>query len=276
MPRLLLTFCCTVALLTQGGHSQESPPPAAPPAVTEAAPEKEKEAPLAEEPVPRGAPGEEPNPEQPKLIPAQEKDLLGTYIQVQTGGLLQFLGGGRMVGYPAGGTYVPQKDPGKFLFIAKDDKGKDEQTAMNVFRTPTGLGLVRDVHGEQDPTKLLRLEPTPVEPDKWAGPAVIHLFVSLDKRASKRNVTIAQDGYFRTAEGGYYFRLMKGSTPGTVLGYGTEVGHPTVSLNLMKAGPLLVAFDDLAKPKFLAIVQLDTRLENPTTKKPDGAPGTPK
>jgi hypothetical protein len=217
---------------------------------------------LAEEKAPTPAlPGEEPQKDQPKLIPALEKDLKGTYLQVQTGGLLEFLPGGKIAGFPTTGSYKFLA-PGQVEMYGKQKDGAEERTPVRIYRTPYGLGLVRNVHGDDEPTNLTRLDNVPAEPDKWAGPAVIHLLLAMDKRAQKRNVNLDKEGYFRTAEGGYYFRIYKGPS-GSALGYSTELGQSTFSLQLKKAGSMLVAYDELTNPKFLAIIQLDAKLDNP-------------
>jgi hypothetical protein len=208
-------------------------------------------------------PSKAPEPAQPQEVapkPSSETDLIGSFIQVQTGGLLEFLPGGKLNGFPTGGQYR-FVEPGKIEMLARKPDGGEERTPVKIFNTPDGIAMVRNVHGEDEATMLVRLKPAALEPDKWAGPAVIHLLKALDKKAVKRNVTLDKEGYFRTPEGGYYFRLYKGPT-GSVLGYSTEQGQPTITLKLFKAGPLLVTYDDLANPKLLAIVQTNAKLDN--------------
>jgi uncharacterized protein YigE (DUF2233 family) len=108
-----------------------------------------------------------------------------------------------------------------------------------------------------------------LESDKWQGPAVLHLLQAEDKRATKRQVTIDKEGYFRTKEGGYYFRLMK-TEAGLTLAYSTEESHSSVPVQIRRSGPMLVIYDSLEKPKLLAIVQLDARVEEkrPGAEKP--------
>lgn len=197
----------------------------------------------------------EATPANPDDAPLTEKDLYGLYLQAGTGSLIEFKPDGKLGGWPVGGTY-------KFVGKNRIDllqvlAGKEERLPVNVLKQPEGLMLTRNVHGELETIPLHRLSQVELDAKAWAGPCMMHVLVSGDKIATKREVVLKEDGYLRNKdEKGYWLRFMKDGTGKQTIGFTSNLEDQTLTLYLYKIGPLLIAFDSLEKPKLVTIIQL--------------------
>ena len=219
-----LSLCC--ALLTAA--------PAAP-------------APDAEAPLPKAT-------EQEAAANISEKSLLGIYLQVNTGTLLEFQPGGKLNGWPAGGSWKitgPHR-----VELTQMISGKEERLPIEVFSQKEGLIIIRDVNGEKETVPLHRLAATPLDAKAWQGECMIHVLVSGPKIATKRKAEFKDDGYVRTPEGGYWLRLLNDADGKKVLGFTSNLEDKTMPVSLYKTGAILVVFDQLEKPTLLSIIQL--------------------
>lgn len=186
-----------------------------------------------------------------------EADLLGLYIQAGSGTLLEFKPEGKLGGWPAGGTY---KITGKNrVELLQSVAGKEERLPLQVFREKEGLIIVRNVNGQNETVPLHRLDPVKLEAKAWEGECMIHVLISGEKLATKREAIFKDDGYVRTPEGGYWLRLLKDKDGEHTLGFTSELADDTLAIHLYKTGPLLVLFDRLEKPKLMSIIQLSVK-----------------
>jgi hypothetical protein len=187
----------------------------------------------------------------------KESDLLGTYVQAGTGGILEFKPGGKLGGWPVQGSYKivgPHR-----VELTETIKGKEERIPVELFPQKEGLIMVRNVQGENETIPLHRLIPATLDAKAWAGPCMIHVLVSGAKTATKREATLKEDGYLRTPEGGYWLRLLASKDGKQTMGFTSDLEDETLAIYLFKVGPLLVLFDSLEKPKLLAMIQLSTK-----------------
>ncbi len=86
---------------------------------------------------------------------------------------------------------------------------------------------------------------------KWKGKYVILQMAAAKKSASLRSVTLDDQGYFRTEEGGYYIRLAV-TEQGEPVAYASGQEDLTRGVRLWAAGRYLVVADRLEKPNLLA------------------------
>ncbi len=186
----------------------------------------------------------------------QESDLLGTYVQLATGGILEFQPNGKLNGWPATGTWKivgPHR-----VEMTQTLKGKKERTPVEMFPQAEGLLMVRNINGENQTSPLHRLVRSKLDAKAWQGPCTIHVLVSGTKTATARPAKFTEDGYLRTPEGGYWLKLLADKSGTGTLGFTSDLEDQTMVIYLYKVGPLVVLFDQLEKPKLLAMIQLGT------------------
>jgi hypothetical protein len=188
----------------------------------------------------------------------KESDLLGTYVQAGTGGILEFKPGGKLGGWPSAAASYKIVGPHR-VELTQTLLGKEERIPVEIFTQKEGLILVRTVNGENETVPLHRLIPAKLDAKAWAGPCTIHVLVSGSKTATKREAKFTEDGYLRTPEGGYWLRLLADKTGERTLGFTSDLEDQTMAIYLFKVGPLLVLFDSLEKPKLLAMIQLSVK-----------------
>lgn len=183
-----------------------------------------------------------------------EKDLHGAFIQVRTGGILEFQPGGKLLGWPAGGSWKFSAPNHLDIFSQKD--GKEERLPVNVAAAGGGLILTRDVGGGAEETILLdRLKPAKIDPAAWQGPCMMHFLLAGEKTATKRQLKMDDEGYLRNKEGGYYLRILE-DKQGRRLAHASNLEDKTTSVQVLEVANLLVVFDSLEKPTLLSIIQL--------------------
>ncbi|MBP7950047.1 MAG: hypothetical protein KA004_10355 [Verrucomicrobiales bacterium] len=205
-----------------------------------------------------GAPAESPAPAPGNTAPAtpgpvMEKDLLGTYLQIRTGGILAFLPGGKLQGWPAGGTW--KLTGPNHLEILSKKQDAEERLSVQVISRDGGLILTRG-EGERSETILLdRLHPAKIDPVAWQGPCMMHILLAGDKTATKRRLTMDAEGHLRNREGGYYLRVLQDSQ-GRKLAHASNLEDQTKSVQVLEVANILVVFDSLEKPALLSIIQL--------------------
>lgn len=195
----------------------------------------------------------------PATPPAlKEADLVGLYLQVNTGTLLEFHPGGRLTGWPSSGTY---KIVGENQLEIKQSlpNKEDESLPIKVFRQEKGLIISRRVEGKDEIVPLHRLHPAKLDGQAWQGDCMIHVLISGKKLATKRESHFTEDGYLRTPEGGYWLRLVLDKDGKQALGFTSELEDQTIPVQIFKTGPLLVVFDLLEKPALLSIIQLSVK-----------------
>ena len=200
---------------------------------------------------------DKPAPDPSKVADLKVEDLLGTYLQAGTGGIIEFKPDGKLGGWPVTGAYKivgPHR-----VELTQTLLGKEERVPVEVFTQKEGLIMVRNVNGEQETVPLHRLIPAKLDAKAWAGPCTIHVLVSGEKTATKRQATLVEDGYLRTPEGGYWLRLLTDKTGAQTMGFTSDLEDETLAIHLYKIGPLLVLFDKLEKPKLLALIQLSVK-----------------
>lgn len=191
--------------------------------------------------------------------PLQERDLVGVYVQLRSAGIMHFQKGGRIEGWPAGGSFkIVSKDR---IELFSGPAGKEEKLPVTVERADHGLVLVREMDGEKEVTPLLKMEPVKPDAVAWQGPAVIHVLISSDKQATRRDVTLDKDGFFKTKEGGYYLRIFERG--GNTLAHLSGLEDKTKWVSLYKTGPVLVLFDSLTSPSLLAVIELGKSTKQP-------------
>lgn len=193
-------------------------------------------------------------PKAPAVEALKEADLLGTYVQAGSGGIIEFKAGGKLGGWPATGAWKivgPHR-----VELTQSIQGKEERIPVELFPQKEGLIMVRNVNGETETSPLHRLIPAKLDSKAWAGPCTIHVLVSGAKTATKREAKFTEDGYLRTPQGGYWLRLLLDKDGKQTLGFTSELEDETLGIHLYKVGPLLVLFDKLEKPKLLAMIQL--------------------
>lgn len=187
----------------------------------------------------------------------KEADLVGLYLQVNTGTLLEFHPGGRLTGWPSSGTYKIVGD--NQVEIKQSLPNKEESLPIKVFRQEKGLIISRRVEGKDEIVPLHRLQPAKLDGKAWQGDCMIHVLVSGKKVATKRESRFTEDSYLRTPEGGYWLRLVLDKDGKQTLGFTSELEDQTIPVQLFKTGPLLVVFDILEKPALLSIIQLSVQ-----------------
>lgn len=193
----------------------------------------------------------------PKSSQLAEGDLLGLYLQANTGVLLEFRPEGKLAGWPVGGTYKLLGQ--NRVELVQTIVGKEERLPVQLFVEKKGLIMVRNVNGENETSPLHRLEEVKLDSKDWQGECMIHVLMSGEKMATKRQAKFTDDGYLRTPEGGYWLRLLADKDGKKTLGFTSDLADDTLAIHLFKAGPLLVVFDRLEKPKLMAIIQLSAK-----------------
>lgn len=189
--------------------------------------------------------------------PLEEKDLLGLYLQANTGTLLEFHAKGKLSGWPTGGSYKivgPHR-----VEITQMIAGKEERLPVEIMVQKEGLIMVRNVNGENETVPLHRLQAVKFDAKAWQGDCMVHVLLSGPKLATRREAKLMEDGYIRTPEGGYWLRLLQDPEGKKTLGFSSNLEDQTLAVSLYKAGSLLVVFDQLEKPTLLSIIQLSVK-----------------
>jgi hypothetical protein len=169
----------------------------------------------------------------------------GHWVQEDSGGVLQFLPGGRIVGWPTGGTYKLDDDTiritsGGETLDCRWKKVSDDE-----------IQLSRTVDGKDEPTRLQRLKPAPLDLAAWKGRYFIWHLIASKKRASGRAVILEPSGHFRSKEGGFYLRLTS-SPNGGILAYASGEEDETLNVQVFKGGRYLVVFDRIENARLFA------------------------
>jgi hypothetical protein len=170
----------------------------------------------------------------------------GLWVQEDSGGVLQFLPDGKIVGWPVGGRYKFGEND--WIEIRSERESLECRWKK---KSDDVIELRRFVEGREDVTQLDRLKAVPLDLKAWQGRYFIWHLTASGKRATGRALLLDEKGYFRTKEGGFYLRLFEGKN-GAILAYASGEEDATLTVRVFKGGRYLVIFDRLQNPQLFA------------------------